>query len=107
MVKYSRKFSKNGKGIPVKKFIFSARVKKTGEEFTFTFDDLYGYEGETMGVFIRRSIGKIKTPEALLKCGYPKEMDNYVSEQLNFNSRCEFGGMNPDIEIYDVNAIEE
>ena len=96
-----------GEGAFMKKFIFSARVKKTGEEFTFTFDDLYGYEGETEGVFIRRSIGKIKTPEALLKCGYPKEMDNYVSEQLNFNSGCEFGGMNPDIEIYDVNAIEE
>ncbi|MGN0655906.1 MAG: hypothetical protein ACI4KR_03870 [Ruminiclostridium sp.] len=91
----------------MKKFIFSARVKKTGEEFTFTFDDLYGYEGETEGVFIRRSIGKIRTPEALVKLGYPEETEDYISEQLNFNSGSDFKGMNPDIEIYDVKVIEE
>lgn len=61
----------------MKQFIFYARNKKTGEEFRFTFDDLYGYEGEENGVFIRGT-----------------------GIALNFNSGYGINGMNPDIDIY-------
>lgn len=63
----------------MKKITFFARNKETGKAFAFTLDDLYGYEGEKCGVFIRS-----------------------VGIALNFNSGYGFDGMNPQLELYDV-----
>jgi hypothetical protein len=62
---------------------FYAKDKKTGEEFSFTLNDLYGYEGEDSGVFIKRR-----------------------NTALSFNSGSEYGGMNPDLEITDIKVTE-
>lgn len=59
--------------------IFYAKNLKTGKEFRFTLNDLYGYEGEVEGVFIK---------------GH--------GIALNYNSGYGFEGMNPDLQIYDV-----
>jgi hypothetical protein len=67
----------------MKSFIFYARNRKTGESFTFTFDDLYGYEGEECGVFIHGS-----------------------GIALNYNSGYGDDGMNPDLDIYDVKVTD-
>ena len=55
---------------------------ETGEERTFTLEDLYGYEGEgdNEGVFL---MGK----------------DGEASWQISFNSGYRKGGMNPDFKI--------
>lgn len=63
----------------MKNIVFYAKDLKSGKEFRFTLDDLYGYEGEENGVFIR---GK--------------------GIALNYNSGYGFSGMNPELEIYDV-----
>lgn len=68
----------------MKKVIIFAKNKKTGEDFQFSLDDLYGYEGEECGVFIGET-------------GIP----------LNFNSGYGFEGMNPDIEILDAQALNK
>lgn len=67
----------------MKQIIFYARDLKTGEKFRFRLDDLYDYEGEEEGVFIR---------------------DNGIA--INYNSGSAFRGMNPDLDIYDVKIID-
>ena len=59
--------------------VFFAKNLKTGKDIQFTLNDLYGYEGEVEGVFIRGA-----------------------GIALNYNSGCGFEGMNPDLQIYDV-----
>ena len=66
----------------MKKFIFYAKGKRSGRKFRFSLDELYGYEGEVEGVFIR---------------------GNDIA--LNYNSGYGFKGMNPDLEIYYVKII--
>lgn len=68
----------------MKNVIIFAKNKKTGEEFQFSLDNLYGYEGEICGVLMGET-------------GIP----------LNFNSGYGFDGMNPDIEILDVKVVED
>ncbi|MGN1134933.1 MAG: hypothetical protein ACI4SF_01815 [Oscillospiraceae bacterium] len=67
----------------MKNVIIFAKNKKTGEDFQFSLDNLYGYEGEICGVLIGET-------------GIP----------LNFNSGYGFDGMNPDIEILDAKVVE-
>ncbi len=67
----------------MKQIIFYAKDKRSGEKFRFSLDDLYGYEGEAEGVFIR---------------------GNDIA--LNYNSGYGFKGMNPELEIYDVKIID-
>ena len=59
--------------------VFFAKNLKTGKDVQFSLDDLYGYEGEVAGVFIRG-----------------------CNTALNYNSGYGFEGMNPDLQIYDV-----
>lgn len=66
----------------MKKIIFYAKNLKNDEEFRFALDDLYGYEGEVEGVFIRGS-----------------------EIALNYNSGSGYRGMNPELYIYDVKVI--
>lgn len=68
----------------MRKVIIFAKNKKTGEDFQFSLDNLYGYEGEICGVLM----GETSIP-------------------LNFNSGYGFDGMNPDIEILDAKVVEE
>lgn len=68
----------------MRKVIIFAKNKKTGEDFQFSLDNLYGYEGEICGVLMGET-------------GIP----------LNFNSGYGFDGMNPDIEILDAKVVEE
>ncbi|MGN0552846.1 MAG: hypothetical protein ACI4I1_05650 [Oscillospiraceae bacterium] len=68
----------------MKNVIIFAKNKKTGEEFQFSLDNLYGYEGEICGVLMGET-------------GIP----------LNFNSGYGFDGMNPDIEILDAKVVED
>lgn len=68
----------------MKKVIIFAKNKKTGEEFRFSLDELYGYEGEVCGVFIGET-----------------------GVALNFNSGYGMNGMNPDIEILDAKTVEQ
>ena len=68
----------------MKQFTFFAKDNKTGKTFAFTFDDLYGYEGEKCGVFIRGT-----------------------GAALNFNSGYGFDGMNSNLEIYDITVTED
>ncbi|MDF2857585.1 MAG: hypothetical protein K0Q87_3436 [Neobacillus sp.] len=53
---------------------------KTSEERIFTLNDLYGYEGEVQGIFLK---GK----------------DGEKSWHISFNSGYRMGGMNPDFKI--------
>lgn len=66
------------------KLVFIARKKSTGVEREFTFDDLYGYEGEVCGVLFK-----------------PDEKDPKLGcWVLNYNSGYDWDcGMNPDLEI--------
>lgn len=63
----------------MKNVIFHAIDKGRGKELTFTLNDLYGYEGEVCGVFIKET-----------------------GVALNYNSGWRFEGMNPDLDIIDV-----
>jgi hypothetical protein len=66
--------------------VFQAKKISTGETRTFTFRDLYGYEGEENGVFINSN-----------------ESVEHLSDggcwTLNNNSGSGMDGMNPDLEI--------
>lgn len=53
---------------------------KSGEERLFTLDDLYGYEGEEEGIFLRGKEGE-------------------KTWQISFNSGSRKDGMNPDFKI--------
>ncbi len=53
---------------------------KTAEERIFTLNDLYGYEGEAEGIFL-------------------KGRDGEEAWHISFNSGCKMGGMNPDFKI--------
>ena len=67
----------------MKNAVFYARDKKSGESFKFTLSDLYGYEGEICGVLI----GDLGIP-------------------LNYNSGYGINGMNPDLEIFNIEVID-
>jgi hypothetical protein len=58
---------------------FKATNTKTGETVIFTFNDLYGYEGEVCGVIIRDT--------------------DIVLVYNEHSSECERGGVNPDLKI--------
>jgi hypothetical protein len=58
---------------------FQAKFVGTGEKFKFTFDDLYGYEGEVNGVFLK---------------------ENYAA--ITYNEESREPGVNADIEILAV-----
>ena len=68
----------------MKKCIFYARDRRSGKKFTFGLNDLYGYEGEVEGVFIKSN-----------------------GMALNYNSGSFFNGMNPDLEIIDIKVVDD
>jgi hypothetical protein len=53
---------------------------KTNEERVFALDDLYGYEGEEEGIFLKGKNGE-------------------QTWHISFNSGYRLGGMNPDFKI--------
>ena len=65
---------------------FIARKKSTGEERLFSFDDLYGYEGEVNGVFLELIDGS--------------DLSESGNWKISNNSGYQHKGMNPDIEIF-------
>lgn len=95
------------RGSNMKDIVFYARNKITGENFTFTFNDLYGYEGEDEGVFIQYNKTKINLPQSAVNAGFNKDYYNYSSIALNYNSGSVFKGINPDLDIYDVKITEK
>lgn len=68
----------------LKDFKFKITNKKTGESAVLTFDDIYGYEGEDCGVFIRIS---------------DNIPDSLSGVAVNHNSGYGFKGLNEDLEI--------
>jgi HEPN domain-containing protein len=67
---------------------FRAKLKSTGKKLTFTFDNLYGYEGEIDGVFL--------------------DIDQYTAIRINDRDRRHQSGINADMEILaiEVNGVE-
>ena len=65
--------------------VFIAKKISTGETREFTFDDLYGYEGEVCGILLKEIKGS--------------ELSESGNWEINYNSGYGFNGMNPDIEI--------
>ena len=68
----------------MKNVIIYAKNKNDGNEFSFTLNDLYGYEGEVCGVFI-----------------------SGLGIALNYNPGYDSDGMNHDIEIIGAKIIED
>ncbi len=77
---------------------FHAKNLKTGEEFDFTFNDLYGYGGEICGVCVAPDKDKKRPNEVIVYNKGSQIFDEFDTEgnQIVRNAP---DGLNPDLEI--------